>query len=111
MTNKDVKYFIIQSTDISNNPPVFIGATTTSLCRRLATFKNIVKKNSGKYANYIDIANIDKYFIQKINDIDVSKIKDTDVIKAYIYNIMMDYRISHPNTTVSTLNGMITYSN
>ena len=108
MTKKDVKYFIIQSTDISNNPPVFIGATTTSLCRRLATFKNTVKRNSGKYENII---NIDKYFIQKIHDIDVSKIKDTDDIKAYIYNIMMDYRISHPNTTVSTLNGMITYSN
>jgi len=80
--------------------PCYIGHTTQTLARRLATFKNNVKKSPEKY----DIYDTAEYFILLLESEEVLYYKNNDEIYKRIYELMRKYKNDNKCDIIYTLN-------
>ena len=100
MTSPDnIKFFIIKNMKTPESSPCYIGYTTQTLARRLATFKNNVKKTPFKYD--IDTA---EYFILLLESEEVLYYKNNDEIYKRVYELMREYKKNNKCDIIYTLN-------
>jgi len=95
----NIKFFIIKNMKTPESSPCYIGHTTQTLARRLATFKNNVNKSPEKYD--IDTA---EYFILLLESEEVLYYKNNDEIYKRIYELMRKYKNDNKCDIIYTLN-------
>jgi len=107
MTTPDIiKFFIIKNMKTPEKSPCYIGHTTQTLARRLATFKNNVNKSPDKY----DIYDTAEYFILLLESEKVIYYNNNDEIYKRVYELMREYDKNNKCDIIYTLNMKISYN-